>query len=200
MGLSLKQADKSIRRQKLQTLRPWLQSLSLRVRVFHSNTRPSGRLLFPCFKTGERETFCQVRRGPEDRRTRRIHRSTATACSDNLGQTRAHAASHSDPRFLRHREHRTRTTEAARPLVLPPTQPDVASAQVQWLDAAHARTRTSFRISFARGTVAPPDCSLTLTASLSVHVSSFGLFSLSFMSAFQISFTVLLRYLSTPYI
>jgi hypothetical protein len=52
----------------------------------------------------------------------------------------------------------------------------------------------------ARATRLRADSSTTLTVRHSVRVSSFGLFSLSAMSSFQISFTVLLRYLSTPYI
>src|ERR1700761_906755 len=49
-----------------------LHSLSLRIRVFHPNTRIYVRLLGPCFQTGQRKPFRQNREG-----TNSSHSSTA---------------------------------------------------------------------------------------------------------------------------
>lgn len=109
-------------------------------------------------------------------------------------------SSHSYPSVLSHRERRTRTPEVARPFALPAAQPDVVAEKVQPSrhDEPPPRTVAESRPLSTRR------CDLILRRHVlsptRFRVSSFGLFSPSFMSAFQISFTVLLRYLSTPYI
>lgn len=169
-------------------------------RVCHSSTRPIGKLLFPCFKTGEREPFCQVRREADDARTRRRAQARGTASSParlHAPRARALAKRFPCPQSARAQDQR----RSLAPAVCAPTNPTWHRRRESAAVARRAPRRTKLCAIVRRRVAAPPpDSASASTDSLSLHVSSFGLFSLSAMSSFQISFTVLLRYLSTPHI